>query len=69
MTRLQQYYGLTDFAPVAQVYIDCPWYKGEVEALCPESLICYVILGQIDGSRVGAAVETRAMKVKGGRAT
>ena len=59
----------TDFAPVAQVYIDCPWFKGEVEALCPESLICDVILGQVDGSTVGAAVETRAMKVKEGKAT
>ena len=59
----------TDFAPVAHVYIDCPWFKGEVEALCPESLICDVILGQVDGSTVGAAVETRAMKVKEAKAT
>ena len=54
----------TDFAAVAQVYIDCQWFKGEVEALCRESLMCDVILGQINGSTVGAAVETRAMKVK-----
>ena len=33
-----------DFAPVAVVDVDCPWYKGMVEALCPSSLICDMIL-------------------------
>ena len=36
-----------DFAPVAVVKIDCPWYKGKVEVLCPLSLISDMILGQI----------------------
>ena len=26
-----------DLAPVAVVDVDCPWYKGKVEALCPSS--------------------------------
>ena len=56
-----------DFAPVAVVDVDCPWYKGKVEALCPSSLICDMILGQIQGCSLGAAVETRSMKVKAER--
>ena len=56
-----------DFAPVAVVDVDCPWYKGKVEALCPSSLICDMILGQIQGCSLGAAVETRGIKVKAER--
>ena len=51
-----------DYAPVAEIELDCPWFKGTVRALCPDSLVCDVIVGQIPGCDLANAVVTRSMK-------
>ena len=37
-------------APIAEVYVDTPFYRGIVSALCLENPICELIIGNIEGA-------------------
>ena len=37
--------------PVAKVELDCPYFSGEIEALCMPDCLCEVIVGNIEGAR------------------
>lgn len=41
--------GETKVVPVAEIYIDTPFYVGITEAMVPKSLICDLIIGNIPG--------------------
>ena len=36
--------------PLAVINVDCPFLKGQSEALCMDSTLCDLIIGNIDGS-------------------
>ena len=52
--------------PSALIDINCPFVSGQTEALCMENTLYYVVIGNIDGSKLTdmslfcAAVETRS---------
>ena len=37
--------------PVAKIYVDTPYWKGEVEALCAEEMLYDLIIGNVRGAR------------------
>ena len=52
--------------PLAVIDVDCPFFTGKTEALCMEDLLCDLVIGTIDGSklpdmsRFAAATVTRS---------
>lgn len=41
--------GQANVVPTARVHIDTPYFKVEVEAMVPKSLICDLVIGNIPG--------------------
>ena len=46
-----QVLGTRDRLPVAKIYVDTPYLKGEVEALCAEEMLYDLIIGNVRGAR------------------
>ena len=44
-------------APVANIVVDCPFYKGEVTALCISDSVHDLIIGNVDGSKIPTKCE------------
>jgi hypothetical protein len=41
--------GQAKIVPIAKININTPYYKGEIEAMVPKSLICDLVFGNIPG--------------------
>ena len=61
--KFRKYYminGSSDNTPTAFVQLESPWFSGTVEALCPDSLVCDAIVGNIR-SAIGSLAQIRSM--------
>ena len=38
--------------PLAVIYVDCPFFKGQTEALCTDDTLFDLVIGNIDGSKL-----------------
>ena len=50
-------------APLAKIVVDCPYYKGEVMALCVSNSLHDLIIGNVDGAKMPIHGEIQAAAV------
>ena len=55
-------------APLAKIVVDCPYYKGEVMALCVSNSLHDLIIGNVDGAKMPIDGEIQAAAVTGAQA-
>ena len=51
--------------PVAKVVIDCPFYEGEIGALCMPNALCDVVIGNVPGVRLSYDFELQGNHMEG----
>ena len=51
--------------PVANVVIDCPFYEGEIGALCMPNALCDVVIGNVAGVRLSHDFELQGNHMEG----